>query len=153
MKKLDRFLEKALEIIITVCLSVTVILTFVQVIFRYVFKMPITWSQETLMIGFVYSVLFGAALAIKQSEHLQVDLLEKAPKWLKTIAGILEFIVVGFICVILIYYGWGLVQDNLRTGQVLSVLPIKKAYVYMALPISGVFMLYFHLKKVTKCFG
>ncbi|MGM0873849.1 MAG: TRAP transporter small permease [Bacillota bacterium] len=153
MEKVDTFLGKALEIIITACLSITVILTFVQVIFRYVLRQPITWSQEVLMIGFVYSVLFGAALAIKQNGHLQVDLLENGPKWLQVIVRIVEFIIVGFMIFILIYFGWNLVEDNLQTGQILGVLPIKKAYVYMALPISGVFMLYFHVKKVIKCFG
>lgn len=153
MPKIDSFLEKTLEWIIAVCLSVTVLLTFIQVIFRYVLKQPLTWSHEVLMIGFVYSVLFGAALAIKQNDHLQVDLLEKGPDWLVKIIRLLEFLIVGFMIVILIYFGWDLVTDNLKSGQVLGVLPIKKAYIYMALPISGLFMLYFHIKKVNKCFG
>lgn len=102
------------------------------------------------MISFVCSILFGAALAIKNSEHLQVDIFDNAPPWLRKAGNVVEFTVVGIVIVLLIYYGWVLVEDNLTSGQILGTLPIKRAYIYMILPLSGIFMLYFHLKKVKK---
>ncbi|MCF6411354.1 TRAP transporter small permease [Pseudalkalibacillus salsuginis] len=146
--KIDAFLGKLLEVIITICLSATVVITFLQVIFRYVLKQPLSWSQEALMISFVYSVLFGAALAIKNRDHLTVDMLENAPKLLSKILEVLEFIVVGIVIVVLLYFGYLLVMDNFASGQVLGILPIQKAYVYLAVPLSALFMIYYHVKKV-----
>lgn len=149
-KKIDDYLGRALEIIITICLAAVVIITFLQVCFRYVFKQPLGWSQEVLMVCFVYSVLFGAALAIKNSEHLQVNIFEKMPKMIEKVFKALEFTVVIAVIVCLFYFGFGLVMDNFDSGQVLGMVPIKKAYVYMAIPISALFMLYYQIKKVYK---
>jgi TRAP-type transport system small permease protein len=146
--KIDTFLGKLLEVIITVCLSVAVIVTFLQVLFRYVLQQPLSWSQEVLMISFVYSVLFGAALAIKNREHLTVDVLENAPGWFSKILNILEFVIVAIVIIVLMYFGYLLVMDNFESGQILGILPIKKAYVYLAIPLSAFFMFYYHIKKV-----
>lgn len=148
LNKMDSFFGKVLEVITTICLSATVILTFLQVIFRYVIQQPLSWSQELLMISFVYSILFGSALAIKNNEHLTVDLYDDISNIFSIILKTLEFIVVGTMIIILLYYGYILVMDNFESGQTLGILPLKKAYVYLAIPISALFMLYFHIKKV-----
>lgn len=148
LKRLDSFIGKLLEVVITLCLGSVVIITLLQVIFRYVLNQPLTWSQEALMIAFVYSILFGAALAIRNGEHLKVELFEKLPKSIGAIIKTIEFIVVGALIVVLFFYGTELVQSNLESGQTMSMLPVKMAYVYMALPISSIFMAYYHVRKV-----
>ena len=148
LKSLDNFIGKLLEVVITLCLGSVVIITFLQVIFRYVLDQPLTWSQEALMIAFVYSSLFGAALAIRNGDHLKVDLFEKVPKSINIVLKSIEFIIVGVLIVVLFLYGTELVQNNFKSGQTMSMLPLKMAYVYMALPISSVFMAYYHVRKV-----
>ncbi|MFC4409946.1 TRAP transporter small permease [Chungangia koreensis] len=148
LEKADHWITKLLEFIITVCLSVTVILTLVQVIFRFVLKMSLSWSQEVVMISFVYSVLFGAALAFKNSEHLTVDIFENAKPIVQKIFNVISFTAVAIMIVVLIVYGFQLVADNLASGQIVGFLPIKKGYVYLALPLSAIFMLYYHVKRV-----
>jgi len=143
-------LGKVLQVLATVSLSLTVIITFLQVLFRYVFKSPISWSQEVLMISFVYSILFGAALAVKNKEHLTVDLFDNLSSIKEKILVVIEFIVTGTVILILLYFGWELVRANLNSGQIVGILPLKKAYVYLAIPLSALFMLYFHIRKVIK---
>lgn len=143
-------LGKVLQLLATVSLSLTVIITFLQVLFRYVFKSPISWSQEVLMISFVYSILFGAALAVKNKEHLTVDLFDNLSSIKEKILVVIEFIITGTVILILLYFGWELVRANLESGQIVGILPLKKAYVYLAIPLSALFMLYFHIRKVIK---
>lgn len=143
-------LGKVLQVLATVSLSLTVIITFLQVLFRYVFKSPISWSQEVLMISFVYSILFGAALAVKNKEHLTVDLFDNLSSIKEKILVVIEFIISGTVILILLYFGWELVRANLESGQIVGILPLKKAYVYLAIPLSALFMLYFHIRKVIK---
>lgn len=150
MQKIDALIGKSLEVIITVCLSITVLITFLQVLFRYVFNISSAWAQEVLMISFIFSVFFGAALALRNNEHLQVDLLDKSPEKVRKTAKVLEMLIVGVMIIVLIIYGGILVQDNFESGKIVGILPIKMAYVYMVLPISGGFMLYYHLKQVIK---
>lgn len=150
MQKVDNILGKLLQLITTVSLSITVLITLLQVVFRYVFKSPLSWSQEVLMISFVYSILFGAALAVKNKEHLTVDLFENLSVIKEKILVTVEFIITGTVILILLYFGWELVRANLNSGQIVGILPLKKAYVYLAIPLSALFMLYFHIRKVIK---
>ncbi len=79
LRRLDNLIAKLLEVLITLSLMFVVVITFLQVFFRYLLNQPLTWSQEALMIAFVSSIFFGAALAIKNGEHLKVEIFENLP--------------------------------------------------------------------------
>src|SRR5690625_5658922 len=114
-KRLDDLLGRLLEIIITLCLASVVVITFLQVFFRYVLKYPLTWSQEALMISFVYSILFGAALAVKNDEHLKVDLFENISVIVRKILNVVQYLVMLILIISLIISWYLLVHSNLDT--------------------------------------
>ncbi|MET3504666.1 TRAP transporter small permease [Halalkalibacter oceani] len=149
-KRIGHYLGYTLEFIIFICMVVTVVTTFLQVFYRYALQNPLPWSQEILMISFVYLVLFGAALAIKNKEHLKVELFDKAPESIKKILKIIELVVMFLFIFVFVYYGSLLVIANFESGTLVGFLPIKVAYVYMSLPISGLFMAYYLIRGVFK---
>ena len=65
----DSFEETA----IAVLLGAMTLLTFVNVILRYVFNSSIIWSLEVTLVLFAWLVLFGVAYAFKVTAHLGVD--------------------------------------------------------------------------------
>ena len=154
INKIDATLSKILETIMVITLLVTVIVTFIQVVFRYFLQISLPWSQEFLMLCFVYSVFSGAAYLVSKNEHLVVDLFDKLPKKLDGFLSILECLIAIFVLAVFVYYGFDLVQLNLDTGQTLSSLPIQRAYLYMAVPIFSIMMIYFYVRRLIKlCFG
>lgn len=153
-EKIDDSITKFLEFIMILCLSLTVIVTFLQVLFRYFIQISIPWSQEFLMICFVYSVFSGAAVLVSKNEHLVVDLFEKLPNKYDVLFRVIECLVALFVLSILVIYGSILVNQNLVSGQTLGLLPIQRAYLYMAVPLSSLFMIYFYVRRLYKvCFG
>ena len=129
-------------------------MTFLQVVLRYVFSTSLPWSQEFLMMTFVYSVFAGAAFLVYKNDHLVVDLYDNLSHRKHKILSILDIIVAVTVLVVFVYFGWQLVSQNLRSGQTLTLLPIKRAYLYMAIPVSALFMIYFYLRRFFKlCFG
>lgn len=153
-EKLDLALSKVLEIIMVIGLVITVIMTFVQVVLRYVFSTSLPWSQEFLMLTFVYSVFAGAAYLAYKNEHLVVDLFDNLSDRTNKIFSILEIIVTLTVLFVFAYFGWILVSQNLQSGQTLTLLPYKRAYLYMAIPVSAIFMMYFYVRRFFKvCFG
>lgn len=102
------------------------------------------------MISFVWFVLFGSALAVKHREHLKIDLIEKLPAGIRLICKIIEILIVFAFIFVFVYYGIILVQENLKTGQSVGFLPMKVGYVYMAIPVSGLFMFYYTVKDLVK---
>ena len=61
------------ETAIAVLLGTMTILTFVNVIMRYVFNSMVIWGLEVVLILFAWLVLFGVAYAFKVTANLGVD--------------------------------------------------------------------------------
>lgn len=150
MNQIDYYIGKVMEAFLLISLFLTVGVTLAQVVFRYLLGSSLAWSQELALIGFVYSVLFGAVVCLQQREHLQVDIFDKAPLWFKRISATLEFIVVTVVILVVLIYGFQLFLNNLASGQIMGILPVQVAYVYLALPLCALFMLYFQIRRVMK---
>jgi C4-dicarboxylate transporter DctQ subunit len=68
-----RFVNTFEETAIAVLLGLMTLLTFTNVIFRYIFNSLIIWSLEVVLIMFAWLVMFGVAYAFKVTAHLGVD--------------------------------------------------------------------------------
>lgn len=51
------------------------VVTFIQVITRFIYKDPIAWGQDVIRLSFIYLVFWGGAYCIKEKEHLNIDIL------------------------------------------------------------------------------
>lgn len=72
------------ETAIALMLGLMVMVTFVNVVLRYVFNSSLIWGLEVTLILFAWLVIFGVSYAIKVTAHLGVDavtnLLPPAPR-------------------------------------------------------------------------
>ena len=51
------------------------VITFAQVLCRYVLKSPLPWSTDILRLAFTYLVFWGAAWCVREKGNLNVDVL------------------------------------------------------------------------------
>ena len=134
-----------LEFVTGLCLAIVVVATFLQVVTRFVIKIPMPWAQEVALIGFAYMVFLGAALGVKHSMHLSVDVLGNlSPKARLPIISIGYLLSIIFV-IIFIYYGW--VHSLNSKLQFTSTLEISTMYIYFVLPVSGLIMLYYLVRN------
>ncbi len=84
------------ETAIAVMLGLMTMLTFVNVVMRYVFNSSIIWSLEVVLVLFTWLVLFGVAYAFKVTAHLGVDAITNllSPKPRKIVA-----LIAGAVCI------------------------------------------------------
>ncbi|MCY4550063.1 MAG: TRAP transporter small permease [Defluviicoccus sp.] len=66
------------ETLIAVFLGLMTVITFANVVARYVFNDNLLWALEATVFLFAWLVLLGASYAVKQSLHLGIDLLVNA---------------------------------------------------------------------------
>ncbi len=94
---LARIVSEIEETAIALILGLMTIITFVNVILRYVFNTGIIWGLEAVTFLFAWLVLFGVSYAVKVTAHLGVDavinLISAGPR--RVLA-----VLVGVICVI-----------------------------------------------------
>ena len=66
------------ETLIAVFLGLMTVITFANVVARYVFNDNLLWALEATVFLFAWLVLLGASYAVKHSLHLGIDLLVNA---------------------------------------------------------------------------
>lgn len=67
------FVDKIEETVIAALLGLMTVVTFSNVIARYVFNSNILWALELTVFMFGWLVLLGASYAVKKQSHLGVD--------------------------------------------------------------------------------
>lgn len=72
------FVNAIEEALIALILAAMTIITFANVIARYVFNSNILWALETTVFLFAWLVLLGASYCIKTRTHLGVDVMINA---------------------------------------------------------------------------
>jgi C4-dicarboxylate transporter, DctQ subunit len=102
-----RFIHSFEETAIAVLIGLMTVVTFVNVVLRYVFNHALIWGLELTLVLFAWLVLFGISYCVKVTAHLGVDavtaVLPRGPKrWLAIISGL----VCIFYAVLLMKGAW-----------------------------------------------
>ena len=67
--------DKITKAVMGISAIVVFVITFLQVLCRFVLKSPLPWSTDILRLAFTYLVFWGAAWCVREKEHLNVDVL------------------------------------------------------------------------------
>ncbi len=62
-----------LEVWALVCMAVMTLLIVAQVVLRYIFNNPLSWSEELARIVFIYMTFMGIGAAYSRGRHMFVD--------------------------------------------------------------------------------
>ncbi len=110
------------------------------------------WTEEVAINLLMWVSLLGASVAYGTKSHLGVDyFVGKLHPQAQTLVDIVvNLIVVIFSVLILIGGGYALVSKSLQAGGVLPALQIKIGYTYLAVPISGAFILLFSIENIIE---
>ncbi len=128
------------EWIVIVTFLVMVLVTFGQVIFRYVFEFSLPWADELARYCLVWMVFVGMVVALVRGQHVTVDLLRARYQGR---VRLIMLSVIDLACAVLfgtMLYG-GVLLMQLAVGQTTSGLGMPKYLVYAALPVGAVLML------------
>ena len=146
------WLTRSLEITVMVIMAVLVIDVLLQVFTRKVLETPWGWTDELAKMLLIWLSLLGAAVGFLRKGHLGVDyFVNKLPHKSKIISEIIVYLLIAiFSASILIFGGYLLASSTLKTGQLSPAMQIEWGYVYLALPISGCFILIFSIEMIIK---
>lgn len=82
--RIGQFVDTVEETVIALLLGLMTVLTFANVVARYVFNDNILWALEVTVFLFAWLVLLGVSYGVKKSFHLGVDaLIDRLPKTFK----------------------------------------------------------------------
>ncbi|OWU84437.1 C4-dicarboxylate ABC transporter substrate-binding protein [Oceanicola sp. 22II-s10i] len=103
----DNFMDRIEETLIAVILGVMTLVTFANVVARYVFNSNILWALELTVFLFGWMVLLGASYAVKKGAHLGVDaLLEMVGPGARKVLGLMAIAVCIMFAFLLLKGAW-----------------------------------------------
>ncbi len=150
MKKLKNPIEGYLASFFFIVL---IILLTLQVFFRYVLNMNLSWSEEVSRYAYVWAVYFGFVLAANKQKHIRVTahfiyLPEKVKKIFLTIADILWCL----FNVVLVYEGYKYVVSMVEFPFYSMTTGINLLYVNLIVPVGFLLMTIRIIQNIIKRF-
>lgn len=138
MKKLLELYFRFLKVLLTVLMGVLIIPVTIQILSRYVGIIPrYIWTEELARFCFIWIILVGAMIAVRENEHFTIDLLpETKTRKGKAISLMLVDFMTFLMAAIFVVWGWPLVEFGLLQTSEMAELPM--VYIYIAWPIAGV---------------
>ena len=150
MNKLRKCVNQTLEILAGGSLLAMVVLTSWQVITRYLFKNPSTWSEELVSYLFAFASLFGAAIVSGERNHMNIPILiERMGHKMQIVYGILGELVAAVFSLAILMYG-GIKISMLAMGQMTSSLHLPIGVFYIVMPVTGVLILLYSVLNIIE---
>src|SRR5882672_8755127 len=136
-----RIIERLLERVVASILGAITVLVLFQVVARYGFGRPPSWTEELARYLQVWLVMLAAPVCLRRGMHLAIDYLTPrlAPggtafRAVRTVVMAL----VGTLSAVLAYFGFQLLP--VAALQRSPALGISMVWPYLVIPVAGVLM-------------
>jgi TRAP-type transport system small permease protein len=135
------------EILTAMLLAVMIGSIGVSVFCRYMLKLPLSWTEEVVLMCMVWMCFLGASVVTKHQEHILIDFfIALAPRRLTKAMEIFCLVVITGVLAVLLWQGILLLEV---TQDVTTIaLGIPTMYMYAAIPVSALLMLIQNLRQL-----
>lgn len=145
MQRIRAGVDQVLKWLVIVLMGVMVLNVLWQVFTRFILRDPSSYTEELARYLLVWVGLIGAAYAASQKMHLAIDILTarlqgKPKHYVEMFIHACTFL---FAFLIMVIGGLRLVNLTLTLNQISAALQIKLGYVYLALPLSGIIIMFY----------
>ncbi len=151
MRRVSKILDciqECTEYILFFLVGAMVVIVFAQVIFRFVLRASLPWSEEASRYIMVWLSMLGASIGLRRKGHIGVEALTMLfPKALQRATAVFGSLVAALFCCGLIVYGLRLLK--VVAAQESPAMEISMALPYGALVVGGALMLLYALEAVA----
>ena len=154
LTKFNKLMIVTLNVVLSLVVGFLVLDVVWGVFTRYILEDPASWTNELAGFLLAWVTLLGGAAAFGTKEHLGVDYFvgKLHPDTRKMLAIFSHLVVLFFALVIFVFGGFKTVSESFTPAmtQMTPALNLNKGYLYLALPIAGLFMVSFTLENMLE---
>jgi len=138
-----------LKILLTILMTALIIPVSMQILSRYTGIIPrYIWTEEIARFCFVWIILIGAMIAVKDETHFCVDLLPRSGNHKINLFS--KMIVhTAILCLALAFLIWGYDFGILGSRQQSEISGLPMLSIYIAWPIAGLTWALFTIEKMV----
>lgn len=145
----NTIVNRVLDILIKVFISLMCTLVFIQVLNRYVFHFNGLWIQEVSVILFIWSIMLGSAIGVRDMSHMTLETLSEKNRNRKSIRFI-KIMIIIIVAAVLTVKG---VSMTILANSQYSSYGIRMSIYMACMPIGGVIMLTNAIERMIKLFN
>ncbi|HPY78277.1 MAG TPA: TRAP transporter small permease [Anaerohalosphaeraceae bacterium] len=151
LKYIKMILDRAIESLVMIVVAILALDVLWQVFTRFVLNHPSSWTEELAIFLLIWVALLGAAVALGRGSHLGIDyFINKLPLKDKLAVEIFVYLCIAvFSILVMVTGGIELVRTTLALKQKSPALGIELGYVYLAVPVSGCFMVFYSILELA----
>jgi len=136
-----RWLDRLEEWTVMLMLAAMTVVTFMQVVLRYVFNSGFTWALELTTIFFAVMIFVGISYGVRVGAHIGIDALVKLmPRMLRRGVSIVIVLLCLVYAGIILLGSWDYVTKMKEVGIELEDLPIPLWIVRAIMPLGYVLL-------------
>jgi len=136
MRKLIDAYARLLTWLMVATVGVLVAPVSLQIISRYTALIPsYIWTEELSRFLFIWMVMLGAMIGIKEGTHFEVDVWPELSLRANALLRVVSSLFVLIFALVFVYYGIAFVQFGWYQESELAELPMP--YIFAAWPLTG----------------
>lgn len=143
MEKLRGIVDKILAWFSIIILALMSVLVVYQVVTRYVFRSPSSWSESVVTYGFIWLTMICGAYVFGKREHMAMTfVLDKFRGRTKIVVEMINELIVSVFSLGVLGVG-GYLGAVKQMSQADSILPISMGVIYICLPLSAAAVIFY----------
>nr|MBI1232589.1 TRAP transporter small permease subunit [Cytophagales bacterium] len=150
MTELKKKIDRVVAVLLISIMAIMVINVTWQVLSRYVFQSPSSYTDELSRYLLVWLGMLGAAYVAGQNQHLAIDLFPQRlyGESKKRLMIFISLIIVAFVLPVMVMGGGNLVYITYVLEQKSATLRLPLAYVYAMIPTSGLLVIFYQIVEI-----
>ncbi|MFP6765796.1 MAG: TRAP transporter small permease subunit [Planctomycetaceae bacterium] len=140
---------RTLKFLLTWLLLLMIVPVLLQILSRYTGIIPrYIWTEEAARFCFVWIVMIGSMIAVREESHFKVDLLPQPDTDRQTgLGNLIVHVAMLLMALVFVLYGWdfarfGLIQNSEMSG-------INMLSIYISFPLAGITWAVFLLERIV----
>lgn len=147
--QVDRWLVRVVGLLVVLTTVVMVSCLLIGVVYRYVLQDATSWTDEVALLCFTWVVFLASVLMVQDDGHVRIELIEKILP--KSIHFLLSQVIWIAIALVGLYMAWtGQEFITFTFGQTSPALAYPIWLRSGAMPVAGVLIAYFALRKIGR---
>lgn len=150
-KGLLKNLNIVIKYFVATLMMIITVLTFYQVVLRYLFNSAPSWSEEMVRFLFIWSSFVAAAIGVREGIHIGIDVfVNLLPRRIARLIEIVVSLVIMLFGAYMIHYGW--LVTRMTHSQPSPALGLPMSWVYLSIPVMGVLLIVYCASEIGKTF-
>jgi TRAP-type C4-dicarboxylate transport system permease small subunit len=153
LAKIAQFLLNAyfwtLKVLLTLLMALMVVPVLLQILSRYTGSIPrYIWTEEVARFCFVWIIMIGSMIAVRDESHFKVDLLPP-PETVqqKGIGNLIVHVAMMLMAIVFAWYGSEFARFGLKQTSEMS--GINMLSIYISFPLAGLTWAVFLLERIV----